>query len=152
MWWGMGMKKKCSRSTEPKWLESRGHLGPGGCRGDAPLGKVTLTKKNLGIWETSLLYRNQEKKKKMLTHQNQHFITFPIIPTIQTAKLAKFINFLSNTFNSMCAWAMIYQTIRAENRGNSSSTNWPKVMSFLWTVYEKASWKCCACSQHSWLL
>ena len=78
--------------------------------------------------------------------QNQHFITFSNIQIFkttniynQTAKVTNLINFLWNTLKSTCAWAMIYQTIRAE-----MTVLPPKVRNSL-SIMKKASWKCCAC-------
>ena len=61
-------------------------------------------------------------------HHTDQFLKLPTYN--QTAQVTKFIDFLWNTLKAMYAWAMIYQTIRAE------MTVLPVFHRKLWTVYQ----------------
>ena len=127
---GHGNWKKCLGSTEPKWLGFRGRLGPGWAQGERPAGGSTGVKprgrKRIWVFWRPIcclsVHRNCEKHCFFaLKHQNKHFITFSITPTYfenyqhgHMAKVTKFINIFWDTVKSMCTWATIYQTIRAE--------------------------------------
>ena len=132
--------KKYSGSTEPKWPGSRGANPP--------------SRKRIWVFRRPVcclsVHRNCEKlfccfvfclqASEPTFHYFLHHINqFLKLPTYnQAAKVTNFSNFLWNSLRSTCAWAMIYQTIRAE------MTVIPVFHQKL-IFYEKTSWKCCAC-------
>ena len=97
---GMGIGKSAwGVLTEPEWLGSRGHQGPGGVQGQRPIGRSRGEKppgrKRIWVFWRPVcclsVHRNCENHFFFfcleVEDQNQHFITFSITPIFKTTNI-----------------------------------------------------------------